>query len=160
MYHHRSFGSVSHCASTHDLNKWPDKPILLPHIQCHMSHTCILLYLQAIRVTQEQRGSLKLEAYSHLLQELLIMQLHQVCIASAEQTHNSDFMQVKVYFSANSFQHPSHRYCTHEPVSVPSYLDRSLSSLECHVHQHQAVLVVGPSMFGGYTYILMNSHDA
>ncbi len=68
-----------------------------------------MLYLQAIRVTQEQRGSLKLEAYSHLLQELLIMQLHQVSVASAEQTQNSDFMQVKVYFSANSFQHPSYR---------------------------------------------------
>ncbi|KAL0042160.1 hypothetical protein WJX77_004929 [Trebouxia sp. C0004] len=48
---------------------------------------------QAVRVTQVQRGRLKLEAYSHLLQELLIMQLHQVSIASAEPTHNSDFMQ-------------------------------------------------------------------
>ncbi|KAL0041495.1 hypothetical protein WJX79_005335 [Trebouxia sp. C0005] len=48
---------------------------------------------QAILVTGEQRGSLKLEAYSHLLQELLIMQLHQVSVASAQWTHNSDFMQ-------------------------------------------------------------------
>ena len=87
-----------------------------------MSHTCILLYLQAIRVTQEQPGSLKLEAYSHLLQELLIMQLHQVSIASAERTHNSDFMQVKVYFSADCFQLSSHRYWTHEKREPPPVL--------------------------------------
>lgn len=56
-------------------------------------------------MTQEQRGSLKLEAYSHLLQELLVMQLHQVSIASAERTHSSDFMQVNAYLSAAGFQH-------------------------------------------------------
>lgn len=82
---------------------------------------CQLLYLQAIRVTQEQQGSLKLEAYSHLLQELLIMQLHQVSIASAERTPSSDFMQVKVYLSADCFQRSSHK-CEPPPVLTETCL--------------------------------------
>ena len=36
-----------------------------------------------MRVTQEQRGSLKLEAYAHLLQELLMLQLQQCTAASS-----------------------------------------------------------------------------
>jgi len=94
------------------MKKWPDinqfhhNMYIVIQVCVYVS---ILLYVQAIRVTQEQRGSLKLEAYSHLLQELLIMQLHQVSIASAERTHSSDFMQVKVYLSADCFQHSSHR---------------------------------------------------
>ena len=87
----------------------------------HKLYMC-LLYLQAIRVTEEQRGSLKLEAYSHLLQELLIMQLHQISIASAERTHTSDFMQVQVYFCADCFQHSSHRHRAHEECESPAVL--------------------------------------
>lgn len=36
--------------------------------------------VQAMRVTQEQRGALKLEAYVRLLQELLLIQLQQASI--------------------------------------------------------------------------------
>lgn len=35
---------------------------------------------QAIRVTQEQRGSLKLEAYLRLLQDMIVMQLQQASV--------------------------------------------------------------------------------
>ncbi len=135
------------------MKKWPDinqfhhNMYIVIQVCVYVS---ILLYVQAIRVTQEQRGSLKLEAYSHLLQELLIMQLHQVSIASAERTHSSDFMQVKVYLSADCFQHSSHRYWTHEECETPPVLTE-ISSSEYHVHWHQAVLVAHP-LSGGHRY--------
>ena len=40
----------------------------------------LVVFVQAMRVTQEQRGSLKLEAYMRLLQELLLIQIQQASI--------------------------------------------------------------------------------
>lgn len=61
-----------------------------PVLPCGDGLACV----QAMRVTQEQRGSLKLEAYSHLLQELLVMHLHQISLISSDGLHSSPFMQV------------------------------------------------------------------
>lgn len=47
-----------------------------------------------MRVTQEQRGSLKLEAYTHLLQELVLAHLQQVSITNADGLHSSSIAQV------------------------------------------------------------------
>ena len=41
---------------------------------------CLDICIQALRVTQEQHGALKLEAYMRLLQELLLIQLQQASI--------------------------------------------------------------------------------
>ena len=42
---------------------------------------------QAMRVTEEQRGSLKLEAYTSLLKELLLMQLQQATTMTLDGLH-------------------------------------------------------------------------
>ena len=125
-------------------------------IGIHKSYMCQLLYVQAIHVTQEQRGSLKLEAYSHLLQELLIMQLHQVSIASAEQTHSSDIMQVMSESTCQMIAVNTQVTDTRHMGSVAPLLSsqRPASSSKCHVHWHQAesvVQLVGPSTYGGLT---------
>lgn len=66
--------------------------VTAPVLPCGDGLACV----QAMRVTQEQRGSLKLEAYSHLLQELLVMHLHQISLISSDGLHSSPLMQVSL----------------------------------------------------------------
>ena len=53
-----------------------------------------LCVCQAMRVTQELPGKLKLEAYAHLLQELLVVQLQQVTTIATEGMHGAQLAQV------------------------------------------------------------------
>ena len=56
---------------------------------------------QAMRVTQEQQGTLKLEAYAHLLWELLMVQLQQCTAASVMSSQGWQAHQpAQVHFQA------------------------------------------------------------
>ena len=76
---------------------------------------CETALVQAMRVTQEQRGCLKLEAYMRLLQELLLVQVQQASITRPS-TSWSFLSQV--------------RACTVLPIGVQKLPNRAREALK------------------------------
>ena len=83
-----------------------------------------------MRLTQQQRGSLKLEAYTRLLQELLLIQLQQATAMHSAPAWTL-LSQVSHHWASTLIANRSQRY--------RPYASCSKTALASIVPQHQAV---------------------